>query len=63
MSRVIRASITFDFDIDELENTFGETVLFTCVGDSYSGGLKAGNELFSITGAGITDSEFTYEKG
>lgn len=24
MSRVVRASITFDFDIDELENTFGE---------------------------------------
>lgn len=43
-----------------MENSFAEPVLLTCTQDSYIGGATAGNENFSITGAGNQSGYFAF---
>ena len=45
-------SVKRAFDGLALDNTFSETVSFTCTADSYTGNRSAGNESFSVTGEG-----------
>jgi len=44
-----------------LENSFGETVLFTCTADSYLGGATPFNETINITGAGSESDLFAFD--
>lgn len=44
-----------------LENSYGETVLFTCSADSYSGGQLAGNEAFTFNGSGNESNPFAFD--
>lgn len=44
-----------------LENSYTESILFTCSSDSYSGGATAGNESFTLTGTGQDNSFFDFD--
>ncbi len=43
------------------ENAFSEQILFLCTSDSYSGTATAGNEGFTVTGAGNQDNLFAFD--
>ena len=43
-----------------LENSYAETLTVVCSSDSYSGGATAGNEGFTVTGAGSQSDVFAF---
>src|SRR5207245_535316 len=47
---ILVTSVKRPFDGLVLENSFAENLLFTCTGDTYTGGSSAGNESFVATG-------------
>lgn len=57
---IIVASVRRPLDGLVLENSFAETVLFTCTSDSYVGGATAGNEGFTVTGVGQQTDKFAF---
>lgn len=57
---IIVSSSVRPFDGKTQENSFAENLLFTCTGDSYSGGASAGNEPFSVTGTGSQGDFFAF---
>lgn len=57
---VINASVKRPLDGLVLENSFGETVLFTCSADSYTGGATIGNEAFQVVGQGNQSDVFAF---
>ncbi len=57
---VINASVRRPFDGLVLENSFAETVKFTCTDDSYGGNATAGNEPFTLTGTGAQNDFFAF---
>ncbi len=57
---VVVVSTVRPFDGLPLENSYAENVLVTCTADSYSGGATAGNEPFTITGAGAQTDPFAF---
>ncbi len=57
---VINASTKRPFDGLVLENSYAESLVFTCKQDSYSGGAIAGNEGFSVTGVGNQQDVFAF---
>lgn len=57
---VVNVSVKRPYDGLVLENTYAETVLFTCISDSYTGGAVAGNETFQLTGTGSQTDFFAF---
>lgn len=57
---IIVSSIVRPSDGRSLENSFSESVRITCIADSYTGGVSAGNELFSVTGVGSQNDLFAF---
>src|SRR5581483_2428071 len=58
---VIVASVNRSSDGLVCENSFAETVLFTCTSDSYVGGATLGNEGFTVTGTGQQNNVFAFD--
>lgn len=58
---IIVASVRRPQDGLVLENSFSETLLFTCTSDSYSGTALAGNEGFAVTGTGSESNFFAFD--
>jgi len=58
---VIVTSVYRPSDGRLLENSFAETILFTCSEDSYSGGATVGNEGFTVTGSGSETDPFAFD--
>lgn len=44
-----------------LENSYAETLLVKCTQDSYTGSAVAGNETFTVTGAGTLQDFFAFD--
>ncbi len=57
---VVNASSRRPLDGLVLENSFSETILFTCRNDSYAGNATAFNESFSFYGQAIQSNPFSY---
>jgi hypothetical protein len=55
------ASTKRPFDGLVLENSFAESILITCVNDSYSGSAIAGNENFTAAGQGAEPDLMAYD--
>lgn len=58
---VIVASTKRPLDGMVLENALAETILFTCISDSYTGGNTEGNESFQVNGVGNQGDLFAFD--
>ncbi len=58
---VVTCSVKRPADGLVLENTFAESVLATCLSDSYIGGALLNNETFAITGTGRQTNVFAFD--